>query len=393
MASPSQIHEIKYLLAGLRVLSRQDAPSMREEVEEAIRVMIEKFVKEKNLTFGLPQRDYKYKHVPSLVLRDLSVFKMLDVKKDTVRLTQSGVYASELLRNGNVQEVYDILATCHLDYFSEFRDFINIISKKEKRQIKVANPTASGLLEFTGPKGRPFPLDFVIKSLKEEVNQLESSDYFKESLQVILSELRNKLTQYDNLVLSIEERNKAYRIIENDLERFCVLFYFGPFIKTRPRYDVVRNRLSDLGLINVILRSKPWITEETVYSLAIPAANYKSQSFPSNDVKVLGNAFRIYMHWPKYETRKYQFADTLKNAISNADIGIGFADIPTVREMVCEKMLLPSPLFDSFLRKCLKEDYLTIDFAMAPEKVTATRLPMLIAPGKAYNLIRIRKEK
>jgi hypothetical protein len=392
MASPSTIHDVKYLLAGLRVLSRQDETVNRESVEESIRLEVERYVKEKNLTFGLPERGYVYKHVPSLILRDLSVFKMVDIKKSNVRLTSFGKLTTEFLGRGEILKVYDILTACHLDYFTEFRSFIEITSIRKDRKIKVANPNISGFSQFVEDKGMPFVVDEFLRSLEKEISQLEESPKFKTDLSANIVSLREKLQQFDGIYFSSKLRDKIYRTIENDIERFFVLFYFFPFIQTRTRYDIVRDRLTDLGLVNVILRKKHWITEETVYCLAVPAARYNEHSFPTRDIKEIGNEFRIYVHWPKYENSKQEFAEILRKAINIADTGIGFADIPTVREIVCEKLLLPSPLFDSFLRKCVKDKDLVIDFALATEKVTATRLPIMLAPGKAYNLLRIRKE-
>ena len=392
MASPSTIHDVKYLLAGLRVLSQQDEMENRESVEESIRLEVEKYVKEKNLTFGLPERGYVYKHVPSLILRDLSVFQMVDIKKSSVNLTSFGKLTSELLRSGEIQKLYDILTTCHLDYFTEFKSFIEVTSIRNDRQIKVANPNISGFSQYVGEKGRPLVLNEVLLGLEEEISQLEQSSKFKTDLSVEIVSLREKLQQFDGVNLSTKLRDKIYRTVENDIERFCVLFYFHPFIKTRPRYDIVRDRLTDLGLVNVILRRKYWITEETVYSLAVPAAKYNPHSFPTQDIKEIGNKFRIYAHWPKYENIKQVFVEILKKATNIADTGIGYAEMSTVREIVCEKLLLPSPLFDFFLRKLVSDKELVIDFALAPERVTATRLPIMLAAGKAYNLIRIRKE-
>jgi hypothetical protein len=254
----------------------------------------------------------------------------------------------------------------------------------------VANPNSSRLSYFVGTKGRPFSLDETIQGLSSEVSKLDMSSDFETELTQTLRSISNALRSFDGKVLLPEQRNKIFRTIENEIERYCVRYYFSPVIMTRARYDIVRDRLSDLGLVNVILRKGSWITEEEIYSVAVPSHSYHDGVFPTHDTKELGEVFRVRVHWPSYENQKEEFVKSLIDAAKLADTGIGFADIPTVREIVSERLMIPSSLFDSFLRKASNEADIKIDFALASERVTSSRLPILLSASKAYNLIRVR---
>ncbi len=336
------ITDVGYHYIGIRVLAAMPT-APREEQNQAIARNALKYARDKALRLMLPEPKSSFDSVGAKVCQELAHFAFaLSVKGRGYELTDVGKAALAMLNDKKHAALRRTMALVHLKTYDNLRTVVR---------------------STIAQKAIYFP--------NIESAHVGDVDYITGLLNPTLGETARESAT------AIMERTKGQspKRVEDAL-RECVLENAMPEISIGvPIYRSMTDRLLSLRLINSPRATIGKCEFSKNYSPCLEtSAAFKWHKHL--DVSLDGGgAYSLFLSEPEMgdEDTQREFLKALDKALASLPEQAGYYDLPGVRDLVCEALLIPEAAFDEGVNALLDKKPPTITVGLTYERISGRR--------------------
>lgn len=350
------VTDVGYHYIGLRVLVAMPAAA-REEQSQTISRSVLKFARDKAIRLMLPEPKSNYESVGDKVCQELAHFGFAEpIRNKGYTLTVEGRRVLALLENKEFVELRRTMASVHLQTYSNL--FAVVHSHIE----------LCGLLSPIVETGRQRDGAYIAGLLIPSFN----GTAVQEATQIL-----QKTTS---------ETPKA---IENAL-RERILDKVVPGL-TLPIFRAMGDRLISLRLLNMMRVTNDEGEFQKSYSPCTEGSDNRRWHTPLElTVPNYGN-YTIYLSEPDMTDRatRAEFFNGVMAAFDSLKSQAGYYDLPDVRDLVCQNLLIPEAAFDEGINALLDMKQPPVTLGLTYDRITGRRKPLVRARENTqiFNLI------
>lgn len=356
------ITDVTYHYIGLRTLGCASAYSGRSQQTDAISRNVLKFVNDKALRLMLPEPRSSFGTVGERVCQELVHLQFASSHSKGYELTDLGEKVLHLLAYRQYKDLRRLMISMHLRTYDNLRAIV-------QKHLEV------------GAVWRPIVTAGLVGSvdyLRGLLKQTFGSDAGEE-----VSALSN-----GHKVLSPKKTE--------DWLQGKVIARLMPSEKiTVSIFRSICSRLTSLRLLNM-RRAKAGTSLELEfaksYSPCVQGSPVRPWHEPMDVALANGENYQIHLSEPnlKDASQKTILLETLDEAFSEMSPVGGYYDIPDLRDLVCERLMLPEPAFDEGLNILLDLRPSVLSAGLRYEGISSHRKPLVRSRGdvQIYNLVR-----
>lgn len=339
----------------------------------------------------------------SAILSEMKAYKLLDfeMRGKEICLDEGGLRLFELIKDKNLEGIRHHITSIFCEYHPQLITFLEKLL--EKKVIVIPKPP--GAREYKGrgfyftaynSEHRKNYIDFCIGKIKELYQHLIKTSPSMLDYRMI-DEMRGHIEVYvKNKVSDSDEGVNQKNVVkwtELAIKDFLIKKEFGNTFKSVPEFDVWRDRLFFLWLVNYS-PSFPLFNGSIIY----PTCTFKKPSDNQREYEhcVLSNGDSIFVNKPNWEGHKSKFAETLNTTYMKLNTlqGISYIKIADIRDMVCYKLKIHDSTFDDFLKKSFRERNtgtfplrISLDSDIYPGREHWKRSPLLLSKASGKRTI------
>ncbi len=358
--SSYNITEVGYHYIGLRVLDGMGTSAQRSQQVEVISRNVRKFVSDRALRLMLPDPRGTFLTVGQKICEELVHFRFaLSERGGPYELTTTGRDVLGLLKEQRYLELRKVMASVHLRTYANLRAIV----QAHLDGGAIWQPVVSSVhVDQPG----------YLQGLLEPTFERDASAALAKALD------QNALPPPKKI---------------EDILRAKVITHTMPAQRMRVAlFRAICDRLVSLRLLNKARAVRQKCEFEKTYSPCVVQHPMKPWYSPLQIPLNNGEAYRIFVSEPEATDPNYQ--DALLSGIDQAlsemsPIG-GYYDIPDLRDIVCEYLMIPEAAFDDGLNCLLDRQPAVLSVGLQYDKITARRRPLVRGRQNAqlHNLIR-----
>jgi hypothetical protein len=354
------ITDVGYHYIGLRVLATMPFAS-RDGQNDLISRNVLKYARDKALRLMLPEPRSTYETVGEKICQELAHFGFAEPAKGRgYELTDEGKRVLALLNQKKHGELRRLMAIVHLKTYANLRTVVH----RHITQTAIYSPTVE-----TANVG---DLRYVAGLLRPTFGESASAE-----AKTLIDELKEK----------------SAKKIENALRQRVLDHVFHDALSISvPIFRSMCDRLITLRLLNVMKATVDDCEFARSYS---PCGESKPMRPWHNRVEVpfgSGETYVIFLSEPNMESPEVlaELVAALDVAFSTLQDQAGYFDLPDVRDVVCEKLLIPESTFDEGINALLDATPASVTVGLTYERVSARRKPLVRGRDsiQLFNLIR-----
>lgn len=358
--SSYNITDTAYHLIGLRVLAGLPSTSSREEQTNAISRSVLKYANDKSLRLMLPAPRGNFESVGEKICQELAHFKLAESAYGKgLKLTDAGKEVLELLNERKNIELRRKMIELNLRTYDNLRQIL----QKHLELKYLFNPVvdARNINEGTDLA------QFLIPTFGEEVRAIA-----------------------DSLAASLD--TSAAKKIEDALREVILRHIFSGVKINVPLFRSITDRLVSLRLLNVMKSTDGDCEFAKSYSPCKASATHDGWYTELSFNLLSGEPYTLFIPEPDMTDKDTQekllisIDKTLPKLVDQA----GYYDLPEVRDLVCEDMMIPEAAFDEGLNGLLDLQPSPVTVGLRYERITARRKPLVRTreSTQIFNLIR-----
>lgn len=359
--SSYNITDAAYHLIGLRVLAGLSSGASREEQTNAISRSVLKFAMDKSLRLMLPAPRGSFESVGEKICQELTHFKLAESSYGKgLKLTDAGRDVLELLNSGKNIDLRRKMIELNLSTYDNLR----LILQKHLELKYIYNPVvdARNINEGTDIA------QFLVPTFGEESRAVA-----------------------DSLAVTVD--TSAAKKVEDALRDVILRHIFSGIKINVPLFRSITDRLLSLRLLNVMKSTEGDCEFAKSYSPCSTSAAhnkwYKELSFNLQN----GEPYMLYLPEPDMADIDIQekLLKSIDESLPRLVDQAGYFDLPEVRDLVCEDMMIPEAAFDEGLNVLLDLQPSPVTVGLTYERITARRKPLVRTRGEStqiFNLIR-----
>jgi hypothetical protein len=390
LKSVPTFHDSRYLYIGLLAFSDGSSELRQNELEQRIRSGIQEYVTEQQLRYQLAERTSTYQKIPAYITSELSsygLFKRME-PGEIIQLTDAGKNLLDLLLKRQGVQVRVQLAAHYLTTFASaayFLDRVWILSEKPGLKLPEVSYAALTPLKQRGVDALPQ----VIEEVADEIaTTLADNKLISFSPELFISACVHKLKDHD---WRSESKQKSFQAMRRVVDNYMLKVNFPQQEISRPKYDVLRNRGDSFGLVNQRRLAGTHLTWEHTYltSWLLPPMEVPRNIRQDDLLTARVKESTLHVHEPRWDSIRDRFLNALRDAYKRFRMPLGYARVVDIREDVCYVLRIQSRTFDEFIKRIADLDQTALTFSTSPERYTTRSLPLYLAKGRTYNLIRV----
>ena len=353
------IKDVSYHYIGLRVLDKMPTDSNRSRQIEAISRNVLKFVNDKALRLMLPEPRGTFQAVGEKICQELTHFQFVQSERTPYELTEDGKHALDLLSSRQYRRLRQLMACVHLETYDNLRAVVqkHIEAGSVQRPIvDLARLTEEAylqrLLEPTFGQDAAAETEVMYDSYHGSNSKKIEDALHSRIIRRVMPCQNMKVA----LFRTICDRLVSLRLLNSRrlvLDGFQFIKTYSPCVLNSP--------------------SRPWYSP-----LDVPLTN--------------DTTYRIYLCEPDMGNACHQavFLKELDKAFNESSSEAGYYDIPDLRDLVCERLMIPEAAFDEGLNNLLDRKPPILSTGLRYERITPQRRPLVRKRGdtRLHNLIR-----
>lgn len=349
------ITEVSYHYIGLRVLGGVPASIGRRHQFEAISRGVLKFVNDRALRLMLPEPRGTFETIGEKICQELVHLQLASSSRLGYELTESGNEALCLLASRKYRDLRRLMISRHLQTYDNLRAVLN--SHFDCKDI-----------------WRPIVES---KRLDEEgyIEALLEPTFGPDEAANAVGELNGRISVTPKKIESLLHTKIIGRVIAN--QRIGV-----------PLFRAICDRLTSLRLLNI--QRVEWHGCEFMKSYSPCAIRSPSRAWYSSiNIQLTGELYTIYLCEPDMSNESHQiFLSTeLDRAFSELSPEGGYYDIPQLRDLICERLMIPEASFDEGINRLLDKSPRILSVGLRYDRISGRRKP-LVRDKQIHNVIR-----
>jgi hypothetical protein len=358
--SSYNITDTSYHLIGLRVLAGLPPGASKEEQTSAISRNVLKYATDRALKLMLPSPRGNFETVGEKICNELLHFRLAKSEYSKgYELTDDGRELLSLLSEKRNIELRRKLIELHLRTYDNLR----YVLQRHLELGAVFSPVI-------------YPRD--ISESKDIATYLAPS--FGEDAQLVAEQIR------------AERDTTAASKLEDVLRDRILGHLFPDFKMSVALFRSLNDRLMSLRLLNTMKDTEGEYEFAKSYS-PCKASPPVDDWHPLLSVKLQGGgSYDIYLSEPDMTRNDIQekLIECIDEAMTKLTPQAGYHDLPEVRDLVCEAMMIPEPAFDEGVNALLDRHPAPVTLGLGYERITARRKPLTRTreSTQIFNLIR-----
>jgi hypothetical protein len=354
------ITDVGYHYIGLKALAGLPGDAGREAQIGAISRSVNKYVIDKALRLMLPQPRGTFESIGEKIAQELTHFDFArTIYGKGYELTEQGRNALQLLNSREYINLRQLMVQKHLATYDNFRDIF-------RRHLEV------------GPIFSPIV----------ETGYLSDRAYITRLLEPSLGE--SALNEMASIWNDIQAM--ASKKVE-DILREKIFAHLFPGLKISVAvFRAIFDRLASLRLLNYAKASLNGADYLKTYSPCLLRSPKFEWHVPISVDFSKEQEFTFFMSEPVMSNPDVQalLLSALDKVFDSFESQAGYYDLPEVRDLVCERLMIPEASFDEGINFILNQTPSPLTVGLRYEGISARRKP-LIRSGEStsiYNLIR-----
>ena len=353
------VTDVGYHYIGLRVLAGLAPNAPRNEQIETISRSIRKYVSDKALRLMLPEPGGTFETTGGKVCQELVHLGFARSIRRSYELTDLGNSVLALLNTRRNKELRREMIKTHLRTYDNLR----LVVQKHLELEAVWRP----VIATDSPNDRDYIARLLAPTFAEQAPQMA-----------------------DHLLATIYDGN--VRKVQDELIRI-VLRHIVPEMRIGvPMFRAMCDRLLSLRVLNQVRTFIDGGEFLKTYSLCVKR-NPPNDWYTDIEVYLSsGEHFPIFLCEPDMTTSEAckKLLHAILDAFSELTPTAGYYDLPSVRDRVSERLIIPEAAFDEGLNNILDLDPCPLTVGLTYEGTTGRRKPLVRDRGsiQIYNLIR-----
>ncbi|WZO97347.1 hypothetical protein EP7_004377 [Isosphaeraceae bacterium EP7] len=350
------VTDVGYHYIGLRVVAAMPTAT-REEQTQTISRSVLKFSRDKAIRLMLPEPKSNYESLGDKICQELAHFNFADpVRNKGYTLTDEGSRVLALLENKEFVELRRTMAAVHL------RTYSNLFA------VVHSHIALGGLLSPIVETGRQGDVQYIEGLLTPSFDGAAKT------------EAAQLLQQIDR---------DSPKALENAL-RERILDKAVPGLKL-PIFRAMGDRLISLRLLNIMRVTNESGEFSKSYSPCTEGAdNRRWHNSMEVTIPNYGH-YTIYLSEPDMadRTTRGEFLAGVMTAFDALKSQAGYYDLPDVRDLVCQNLLIPEAAFDEGINALLDMKQPPVTLGLTYDRITGRRKPLVRARENTqiFNLI------
>ena len=352
------VTDVGYHYIGLRVIGAMPA-SDREEQTQTISRSVLKFARDRAIRLMLPEPKSNYETIGERVCQELVHFQFADATRNKgYVLTEAGGQALSLLEQKRYLELRRVMTSVHLSTYSNLFAVVR------------SHISCGEILSPVIESGRTLDVRYLTSLLTPTFNG--TADGVAESV-------------YE------ESKGRSAKTIEDTL-REKILEKLVPGIKLGvPLFRAMCDRLISLRLLNITKVTNEFGEFSKGYSPCTEGTDNRRWHNPLEaTVPNFGN-YVIYLSEPNMDDRETResFLEAVNTAFRILKSQAGYYDLPDVRDLVCETLMIPEAAFDEGINALLDTGRPPVTLGLTYDRISGRRKPLVRAreTTQIFNLI------
>lgn len=354
--SSYNITDVGYHYIGLRVLANPAAH--RDEQLQAIARGVLKYASDRALRLMLPEPKGNFSTVGEKVCQELVHFQFARTERGLYELTENGKRALELLNDRKFVDLRRTMIAAHLVTYDNLQAIV-------MRQMQIG----------------------AIWRCTVEVEKLNDADYIERLLKPTFGPLAAEKAD------EIKGQGPLTpKQTEDAVNQVIINSVFSDHTYSVPLFRALCDRLVSLRLLNIMRASSDGCDFAKSYSTSRCATSARRWYRELRVPKSIFENQKIYLCEP--DMNDSETLTTLLVAIDEAFLNLrseaGYYDIPSVRDYVCEKLIIPEASFDEGVNSLLDQNPAPLSPGLRYEGISARRKPLVRTKttSQIHNLIR-----
>ena len=353
------VTDVGYHYIGLRVLAAMPEVARDEQAATIARSVL-KYARDKALRLMLPEPKGTYESVGEKICQELAHFEYAEATKGHgYTLTPTGFEILGLLNNREHVELRRRMAIVHLKTYANLQAVVH------------AHISNKGILSPSVEASKTIDLSYIVGLLRPTFDSTAE----KEAVQFL------------------EKRKDRTAKQTEDALRDMILNRLIPQHSVGvPLFRAMCDRLVSLRLLNAMKVSKEDGEFNRTYSPCVEGPPTRRWHQRAITPLAAGGAYTIFLSEPDMEDEQTQwsFLAALDQAFAALKEQAGYFDLPSVRDHVCDNMLIPEAAFDEGVLALLDRKTSPITLGLTYDRITGRRKPLVRAreSTQIFNLIR-----
>jgi len=354
------VTDVGYHYIGLRVVASLPSDSTRESQFSAVSRNVLKYANDKALRLMLPAPRGDFQTVGEKVCQELVHLGLAEAPYGKgYSLTDDGRHALRLLNEANHLQLRRKIIECHLRTYDNLRQVVSRQLDGESIWSPVVDAARSTQIDYIERLLKP--------TLGPEANAVAKS------------------------IIVAGNAGTAKKM--EDIVRDAVLRHVFPNLRiSLPLFRSMGDRLVSMRLLNIMRTTADDCEFAKSYSPC--RSDTANGNYHTMLTLILPNRqpFTIYLSEP--DMKQPQMRDALLAAIdqsfSRLTAQAGYFDLPQVRDLICEKLMIPEAAFDEGVNELLDLQPSPITVGLMYEGISGRRKPLVRTrqSTQIFNLIR-----
>lgn len=340
------VTDVGYHYIGLRVLAALPTAT-RDEQTQTISRSVLKFARDRAIRLMLPEPKSNYETVGEKVCQELAHFEFADGARNRgYVLTESGRQALGLLDQKKFIELRRLMASVHL------RTYSNLFA------VVRAHVALGRILSPVVESGRHLDVPYLTSLLTPSFDGAAESEALR---------LRDRLM------------NESPKTVE-DILRERTLEKSIPGTKLGvPLFRAMCDRLISLRLLNIMKVNNENGEFSKSYSPCTEGVHNQRWHTPLELLVPSFGPYTIYLSEPNLEDRETRksFLSAVIAAFAALKSQAGYYDLPDVRDLVCESLLIPEAAFEEGINALLDQEHPPVTLGLTYDRITGRRKPLV----------------
>lgn len=350
------VTDVGYHYIGLRVVAAMPTAT-REEQTQTISRSVLKFARDKAIRLMLPEPKSNYESVGDKICQELAHFEFADpVRNKGYTLTGEGNRVLALLENKEFVELRRTMASVHL------RTYSNLFA------VVHSHIALGGLLSPIVETGKQRDAKYITGLLTPSFNGTAKTEATE---------------------LLLQTTSDTPKAVENAL-RERILEKVVPGL-TLPIFRAMGDRLISLRLLNIMRVTNDNGEFSKSYSPCTEGLGNRRWHNPLELTIPNYGHYTIYLSEPDMANRstRGEFLAGVMAAFDTLKSQAGYYDLPDVRDLACQHLLIPEAAFDEGINALLDLKQPPVTLGLTYDRITGRRKPLVRARENTqiFNLI------
>ncbi|HEV3440165.1 MAG TPA: hypothetical protein VG122_22545 [Gemmata sp.] len=341
------VTDVGYHYIGLRVLAAMPTASREEQIQTISRNVL-KYARDRALRLMLPEPKSNYETVGEKICQELAHFSFADgTRNKGYELTEAGHQALALLDQKKHVELRRLMISVHLSTYTNLYAVVH-------------EHVAHG--EILSP---------VI-----EASRAHDASYITHLLTPAFN------GEADAVAKALIENTKGLSAkAMEDTMREMILGKLIPETKIGvPLFRAMCDRLISLRLLNIMKVTNDYGEFAKSYSPCNEGGSFKRRWHHPLEISIptIGR-YIIYLSEPNMDdlATRESFLGAIREAFSSLNAQAGYYDLPDVRDLVCESLLIPEAAFDEGINALLDLRQPPVTVGLTYDRISGRRKPLV----------------